>query len=250
MILEAKDIKKYFAIERGAFKKESGIVKAVDGISFGVEEFKTMGIVGESGSGKTTLAKIILKLVPPTSGEVIFNREIIKDFTKDVQIIFQNPYNSLDPKMRILDLISEPLLVHRMAQGINLKSRVTELLQMVGLEANILNRYPIEFSGGQRQRICIARALASEPKLIVLDEPISSLDLTIQWSILDLFLRLKDRFKLTYIFISHNLAVIKHIADSVIVMKNGLLIEQGDCRDIFDHPGNSYTKQLLAAAKA
>ena len=250
MILEAKDIKKYFTIERGAFKKESGIVKAVDGVSFSVDEFKTTGIVGESGSGKTTLAKIILKLIPPTSGEVIFNREIIKDFTKDVQIIFQNPYNSLNPKMRILDLISEPLLVHRMARGAGLKDKAAELLQMVGLEANVLSRYPIEFSGGQRQRICIARALASEPKLIVLDEPISSLDLTIQWSILELFLKLKEKFKLTYIFISHNLAVIKHSSDSVMVMKNGRLIEQGDCESIFNRPKDSYTKQLLEAARA
>lgn len=250
MILEAKDIKKYFIIERGAFKKESGIVKAVDGVSFSVDEFKTTGIVGESGSGKTTLAKIILKLIPPTSGEVIFNREIIKDFTKDVQIIFQNPYNSLNPKMRILDLISEPLLVHRMARGAGLKDRAAELLQMVGLQANVLSRYPIEFSGGQRQRICIARALASEPKLIVLDEPISSLDLTIQWSILELFLKLKEKFKLTYIFISHNLAVIKHSSDSVMVMKNGRLIEQGDCESIFNRPKDSYTKQLLEAARA
>jgi len=250
MILEAKDIKKYFTIERGAFKKESGIVKAVDGVSFSVDEFKTTGIVGESGSGKTTLAKIILKLIPPTSGEVIFNREIIKDFTKDVQIIFQNPYNSLNPKMRILDLISEPLLVHRMARGAGLKDKAAELLQMVGLEANVLSRYPIEFSGGQRQRICIARALASEPKLIVLDEPISSLDLTIQWSILELFLKLKEKFKLTYIFISHNLAVIKHAADSVMVMKNGRLVEQGACESIFNRPKDSYTKQLLEAARA
>jgi len=249
MILEAKDVKKYFIIERGAFKKESGIVKAVDGVSFSVDEFKTTGIVGESGSGKTTLAKIILKLIPPTSGEVIFNREIIKDFTKDVQIIFQNPYNSLNPKMRILDLISEPLLVHRMARGAGLKDRAAELLQMVGLEANVLSRYPIEFSGGQRQRICIARALASEPKLMVLDEPISSLDLTIQWSILELFLKLKEKFKLTYIFISHNLAVIKHSSDSVMVMKNGRLIEQGDCESIFNRPKDSYTKQLLEAAR-
>ena len=250
MILEAKDVKKYFIIERGAFKKESGIVRAVDGVSFGVGEFKTTGIVGESGSGKTTLAKIILKLIPPTSGEVIFNREIIKDFTKDVQIIFQNPYNSLNPKMRILDLITEPLLVHRMARGASLKDRATELLQMVGLQANVLNRYPIEFSGGQRQRICIARALASEPKLIILDEPISSLDLTIQWSILELFLKLKEKFKLTYIFISHNLAVIKHAADSVMVMKNGRLIEQGACESIFNRPKDSYTKQLLEVARA
>lgn len=249
MILELKNIHKYFKIERGIFRKEIGLVKAVDNVTFTVDELKTQGIVGESGSGKTTLAKIILKLIPPTSGQVIFNEQKIKDFRKDVQIIFQNPYNSLNPKMRIIDVISEPLFIHKIVLSKHIKDRAIELLQAVGLDETTLYRYPIEFSGGQRQRICIARALASEPKFVVLDEPISSLDLTIQASMLDLFLELKSRFKLTYIFISHNLAVIKHIADSVIVMQNGRIVEHESKEEIFLRPKHPYTKLLLEVAR-
>lgn len=249
MILEVRNVRKYFTIERGFFKQESGRVCALDGVSFTVNEFSALGIVGESGSGKTTLAKIILKLIPPTSGEIIFNTDMIANFRKDVQIIFQNPYNSLNPKMRIIDIIAEPLLIHRIVSKKFLKDRVIELLNMVGLDESILDRYPIEFSGGQRQRICIARALASQPKFIILDEPISSLDLTIQAQILDLFLTLKGKLKLTYIFISHNLAVIKHIADTIIVMKNGRVVEQQGKDNMFNNPINSYTKLLLAAAR-
>lgn len=249
MILEAKNISKYFAIERGIFKKETGIVRALDNVSFRVCEFRTLGIVGKSGSGKTTLAKIILKLIPPTSGEIIFDAGKISNFKKDVQIIFQNPYNSLNPKMRIINIIAEPLLIHRVVARNYVKDRAVELLRMVKLDEHVLYRHPIEFSGGQRQRICIARALASEPKFILLDEPISSLDLTIQASMLDLFLELKEKFKLTYIFISHNLAVIKQIADSVIVMQNGRIVEEGRASDIFKQPTQDYTKILLEAAR-
>jgi len=249
MILEAKGITKYFSLERGMFKQAAGMVKALDNVSFSVNEFSTLGVVGESGSGKTTLAKIILKLIPMTSGEIIFNQDLITDFRKDVQIIFQNPYNSLNPKMRIIDILTEPLLIHKILAKKKFKDGGKQLLELVGLEKDALYRYPIEFSGGQRQRICIARALASEPKFIVLDEPISSLDLTIQAQMLDLFLELKERLKLTYIFISHNLAVIKHISDSLIVMQNGLIVEEGKAGDIFNNPLNSYTKLLLEAAK-
>ncbi len=249
MILEAKDIDKYYVLERGIFKRETGNIHALHKISFKVEEFKTLGIIGESGCGKTTLAKIILKLIPPTSGEIIFDNTRITDFRKDVQIIFQNPYNSLNPKMCVYDLVSEPIIIHKLMAQRLIKKRVVASLEMVGLNESVLKRRPIEFSGGQRQRICIARALACEPKFIVLDEPISSLDLTIQAQMLDLFLRIKKEFKLTYIFISHNLAVIKHIADSVIVMRNGRIVEQGDCSKIFQAPENEYTKLLLAAAR-
>lgn len=249
MILEVKDIHKHYAVTRGIFKRETGNIHALHSINFQVEEFKTLGIIGESGCGKTTLAKIILKLIPPTLGEVKFDAQRINNFRKDVQIIFQNPYNSLNPKMRVYDLVSEPVIIHKlMARGL-IKKRVADLLEMVGLDASVLKRRPIEFSGGQRQRICIARALACEPKFIVLDEPISSLDLTIQAQMLDLFLRIKEEFKLTYIFISHNLAVIRHIADSVIVMRNGRIVEHGDCGKIFQAPENEYTRLLLAAAK-
>lgn len=250
MILEATNIHKNYAIERGIFKRETGAIAALNNISFQAEEFKTLGIIGESGCGKTTLAKIILKLILPTSGEIVFDKTKITNFRKDVQIIFQNPYNSLNPKMRIYDLVAEPIIIHKLMPVQGVKTRVVELLEMVGLEESVLRRLPIEFSGGQRQRICIARALASEPKFIVLDEPISSLDLTIQAQMLELFLSIKKELNLTYIFISHNLAVIRHIADSVIVMRNGEIVEQGACAKIFHNPSDDYTKLLLAAAKS
>jgi len=250
MILEVKNLSKYFTLERGFLKSGAGKVKALDDISFTVDALSTLAIAGESGSGKTTLAKIILKLIPPTSGEIVFNREKITNFRKDVQIIFQNPYNSLNPKMRIIDILSEPLLIHQITGRKFFKDKVSELLKMVGLNDDILNRYPIEFSGGQRQRICIARALASAPKLIVLDEPISSLDSTVQAQMLDLFLELKEKIKLTYIFISHNLAVIRHIADKVMVMQNGRIVEFGKKEDIFNNPAHPYTKMLLTAASS
>ena len=249
-VLEARNVGKCFKIERGVFKQEAGKVCALDNVSFSLEKFSTLGIVGESGSGKTTLAKIILKLIPPTYGEVIFNREEIQNFRKDIQLIFQNPYNSLNPRMRIIDALIEPLKIHNIVEAKFYKDRARELLSMVGLDEQALSRYPIEFSGGQRQRICIARALAVQPKALVLDEPISSLDLTIQSQMLDLFLRLKEGLKLTYIFISHNLAVIRHIADSLIVMQNGRIVESGPIRNIFSHPADSYTKLLLEAAGA
>ncbi|MDD5166243.1 MAG: ATP-binding cassette domain-containing protein [Candidatus Omnitrophica bacterium] len=250
MILEVKNIHKDFVIERGILKREAGLVRALDGVSFRVEEFSSLGVAGESGSGKTTLAKIILKLMPPTSGEIIFDTAQVINFRKDVQIIFQNPYNSLSPKMRIFDMLTEPLIIHKIAPKNLLKDKAIDLLRLVGLDESVLDRLPIEFSGGQRQRICIARALASEPKLIVLDEPISSLDLTIQAQMLDLFLELKTKLKLTYIFISHNLAVVKHIADKVLIMQNGRIIEEGKAEDIFRAPQNPYTVALLNAAKS
>lgn len=250
MILEVRNLKKYFSVERGFFKSKRGIVKALDDVSFDIKEFETLGIVGESGSGKSTLAKLILDLIPCSSGVILFNTQKITNFRKDVQIIFQNPYNSLNPKMRIIDIISEPLLIHRIVPRSQTRARVIELVNLVGLDKTTLQRLPIEFSGGQRQRICIARALASEPKFLVLDEPISSLDLTIQAQMLDLFLGLKDKLKLTYIFISHNLAVIKHIADNVAVMRQGKIVELNSTKAIFTNPVNPYTQILLEAAKA
>jgi ABC-type glutathione transport system ATPase component len=249
MILEVKNVSKIFKVERGFFTQKAQAVRALDAVSFQLEQFRTLGIVGESGSGKTTLAKIILRLVSPTQGTVTFDPARITDFRKDVQIIFQNPYNSLNSKMRILDIITEPLVIHDLAPRKMLKERAAGLLSMVGLDAAVMERYPAEFSGGQRQRICIARALATQPKCIVLDEPISSLDLTIQAQMLELFMRLKEECRLTYIFISHNLAVVKHIADSVIVMRDGRIVEEADAQAIFTAPKNDYTRLLLEAAR-
>jgi peptide/nickel transport system ATP-binding protein len=249
MILQVDSLTKIFCIERGFFKRSAGIVKALDNVSFSLNEFDVLGIAGESGSGKTTLAKILLGLIPLSTGQIEFNAQKITNFRKDVQIIFQNPYNSLDPRMRIMDAIIEPLLIHRIVPRKLFRDKTEELLRMVGLQEDALNRYPIEFSGGQRQRICIARALACEPKLLILDEPISSLDLTIQAQMLDLFLELKRKLNLTYIFISHNLAVIKHVANFIIVMKDGRIIERGPSKEIFTAPKDEYTKMLLRAAR-
>jgi ABC-type oligopeptide transport system ATPase subunit len=249
MILEVKDISKSFAIERGMFKSYSGKLKALNGVGFSLSEFDTLGLVGESGSGKTTLAKIILGLISADSGQVIFNPEIISNFHKDVAIIFQNPYNSLNPKMKVVDIISEPLWIHRIVKRKKIKEEVIRLLELVSLTKDMLTRYPKEFSGGQRQRIAIARALASQPKLLILDEPISSLDLTIQAQMLNLFNELKAKLSLTYIFISHNLTVVKHIADHVIVMKDGAIVENASVSEIFEHPAHPYTQALLSVAK-
>ncbi|MFA5361964.1 MAG: ATP-binding cassette domain-containing protein [Candidatus Omnitrophota bacterium] len=249
MFLEVKNITKDFPVEHGMFRRSSGVVRALDNVSFSLNEFETLGIVGESGSGKTTLAKIIMKLLPATGGDVRFDASRIGNLRKDIQIIFQNPYNSLDPKMRIIDALAEPLIIHRICPKRMIRQTVSELLELVGLNESALNRLPREFSGGERQRICIARVLAVGPKCIILDEPISSLDLTIQAKLLDLFMGLKKKFNLTYIFISHNLAVVKNITDFVLVMKDGRVVEQGKTGDIFRNPGREYTKVLLAAAK-
>jgi len=248
-ILELRNISKVFSIERGLFKKEIGGLKALDNINLSLNEGAVCGLVGESGSGKTTLAKILLKLIPATSGEVWFNPNKITRLRKDVQIIFQNPYASLNPKMRIFEIISEPLVIHQIVPRHQIKDRVIQLLNRVGLDAMAFSRYPRQFSGGQRQRICIARALAAEPKVLVLDEPISSLDLTVQAEMLDFFILLKEKLELTYLFISHNLAVIKRIADYIYVIKEGKIVEEGTSWLIFDQPKHIYTQQLLASAK-
>jgi ABC-type glutathione transport system ATPase component len=249
MIIEAVDLSKEFRVEKGMFSPEAAKIPALDGVSFTLEEFTTLGIVGESGSGKTTLAKILLRLIPASSGTVTVNEAYIKDFRKDVQIVFQNPYNSLDPKMRIKEALYEPLFIHKICPVKAMRQRALGLLKTVGMDESALDRYPAQFSGGQRQRICIARALACEPKLLVLDEPISSLDLTIQAKLLELFIDLKRELGLSYIFISHNLAVIKHIADSVIVLYNGKVVEKGTVQQLFRSPRQEYTRSLLEAAR-
>lgn len=247
MILEVKNISKKFSVSRGYFSSQKMRVLALDKVNFNLDTLDSLAIVGESGSGKTTLAKIILGLLKPNSGELVFSKDI-SNLTKDVQIIFQNPYNSLNPKMKIIDILKEPLLIHKICEKKEYKEKICQLLKTVGLEDDILNRLPSEFSGGQRQRICIARSLAVNPKLLVLDEPISSLDLTIQAKILDLLIELKQKYNLTYIFITHNLAVVKYLCNKVLVLKNGQVVEQGLVSSVFSNPTQEYTRNLLAAA--
>ncbi|MCG8431680.1 MAG: ATP-binding cassette domain-containing protein [Candidatus Omnitrophica bacterium] len=249
MLLTVENLTKEFSSERGFLRRASGGVRALDKVSFSVPEQAVLGVVGESGSGKTTLAKILVRLIAPTSGEIRFDPAVVTGFRKDVQIIFQNPYNSLNPRMRIGDIIAEPLLVHGITKRKNLRDELVRLLESVELNADSLKRYPREFSGGQRQRICIARAVAVRPKCLILDEPISSLDVTIQARMLELFARLKERLSLTYIFISHNLAVIRHIADELIVMERGRIVESGSCEQVFHAPRHPYTRMLLEAAR-
>lgn len=222
-ILEVKNLCKHFPIEGGIFKSHQGLRKAVSGVSFSLEEGEVLGIVGESGSGKTTLVKLILKLIEPTSGEIIFF-PAIQNLRRDAGIVFQDPLLSLDPRMRIRDILDEPLAVHRLVRG---RERVVELLDQVGLKEDILGRLPRQLSGGQRQRVCIARSLALMPKLLVLDEPLSSLDLISQRQVLELLMDLRQRLGLSYIFISHNLAVVKKISDRVMVMLEGKVVDQG-----------------------
>jgi ABC-type glutathione transport system ATPase component len=223
MFLEVKNLKKYFPLERGLLYRQKGVIKAIDDISFSMNKLETLGIVGPSGSGKSTLAKLLAKLIPPTSGEIIYSEEIT-DLRSDVSIIFQNPYNSLNPRMRIIDILSEPLLIHRRADRKQSRSQVIDFLSTVGLKEDILLRYPAEFSGGQRQRICLTRGLILKPKFVILDEPISSLDLTQQADILDLLIALKEKLSLTYIFISHNLKVVELIADRIVTISAGKIL--------------------------
>ena len=224
LIVEVRNLKKYFPIERGVFRKSHGYVKAIDGINFKVQKAVTLGIAGRSGSGKTTLAKLLLRLISPTGGEIAYNPEEITNFRRDVQIIFQNPYQSLNPKMRIRDILIEPLVIHRLVNRRELRSRALASLESVGLDENALSRFPIEFSGGQRQRICLARSLILKPKFLILDEPVSSLDLTRQIEILDLLKRLKNEFSLTYVFITHNLNLLREISDSILRIDRGRIV--------------------------
>lgn len=246
MLLQVKELKKYFPIERGIFKAARGFVKAVDGVSFSLNDGEVLGIVGESGSGKSTLAKLILGLLAPTSGEIIFSPQIQK-LRKDAGIIFQDPFLSLNPKMRVQDILREPFII----QGLHYKGneRIIELLALVGLCKDVLWRLPRQLSGGQRQRVCIARSLANQPKLLILDEPLSSLDLIAQKQLLELLSNLKTKLKMTYIFISHNIAVVKKISSHVMVMLGGRVVEEGSVSEVFLHPLSEYTKKLLEAVR-
>ncbi len=255
VLLEAVDIKKYFPIYGGVLSRVVGHVYAVDGVSFSVQRGETFGLVGESGCGKTTLGMTILGLTPATFGKVYFEgRDIFKmpagemrRLRGEMQVIFQDPYGSLDPRMTVGEIVGEPLSAHGAASGARRVERVKELLSVVGLQPMHANRYPHEFSGGQRQRIGIARALALNPKLIICDEPVSALDVSIQSQILNLLDELQDQFKLTYVFIAHGLHVIKHVSDRIGVMYLGKLVEVAPSEELFRAPLHPYTEALLSA---
>jgi oligopeptide transport system ATP-binding protein len=255
-LLKVTDLRKEFPVRSGfLIERVSHTVNAVDGVSFEIEEGKTLGLVGESGSGKSTTGYCILQLLKPTAGTVRFQgkelttlgREGIRRARRDMQIVFQDPYSSLDPRMTVGDIVSEPLEVHSVGTRRNRRARVRELLDVVGFNPDFVNRYPHEFSGGQRQRIGVARALALNPSLIVCDEPVSALDVSIQAQILNLLKDLQRDFGLTYLFISHDLAVVRSMSDHIAVMKDGKIVETGPADDVYETPKHQYTRALLTA---
>jgi oligopeptide transport system ATP-binding protein len=257
--LEVNHLRKYFILNNDVISRISGksrTLKAVDDISFFVKQGETLGLVGESGCGKSTTARLITRLVEPSDGEVLFNGQDLLDMPPDrmldirkaIQLVFQDPYSSLNPRKTIMQILSRPLEVHKLAENYTEKRRrVLHLLRLVGLGIEHIDRYPHEFSGGQRQRIAIARALAVSPELIIGDEPVSALDVSIQAQILNLFRELQEEFNLTYLFIAHDLSVIRHISDRVAVMYVGKIVETGSVDNIFNEPQHPYTQALLAA---
>jgi oligopeptide transport system ATP-binding protein len=254
-LLEIRDLKKHFPVGEGLFSRNKGAVKAVDGVNLAVEEGETLGLVGESGCGKSTLGRTILRLIEPTGGEVFFqgknllalSQREMRDMRRQMQIIFQDPYASLNPRMRVGDIVGEGLEIHKLARGKAKRERVFELLHQVGLREEHYDRYPHEFSGGQRQRIGIARALAVSPKFIVCDEPVSSLDVSIQAQIINLLQELQEKMHLTYLFISHDLRVVEHISHRVAIMYLGKVVEIAKSDTIYQDAKHPYTKALLSA---
>ena len=255
-ILSVTDLHKHFPIREGLLiERKVGEVRAVDGVSFDVVAGETLGLVGESGSGKSTTGYCILQLLKPTSGSIRFEgtelttlgREAMRRMRREMQIVFQDPYSSLDPRMTVGDIVGEPLIVHGIGTRRDRSVRIRDLLDVVGFNPSFTNRYPHEFSGGQRQRIGIARALALSPKLIVCDEPVSALDVSIQAQILNLLKDLQQDFGLTYLFIAHDLAVVRGMSDRIAVMNRGQLVEIGAAEDVYTNPQDDYTKALLSA---
>lgn len=256
-LLEVRNLKTYFPIRTGVFRQHTGDVKAVDDVSFTVRAGQTVGLVGESGSGKSTIGKTILKLVPATAGEVIFEGQSILPMGEDqfrplrrsIQMIFQDPFGSLNPRHTIFQIVGEALEIHfpQMTRT-DRRERVTSLLRQVGLKPEMMERYPHEFSGGQRQRIGIARALAVEPRFIVCDEPVSALDVSVQAQIVNLLQDLQEELGLAYLFIAHDLAVVEHVSDHVLVMYHGKIVESAPAAAIYREPQHEYTRKLLAAA--
>lgn len=255
-LLSVASLKVHFPVRSGLFHRTTGFVKAVDGISFDIPSGASVGLVGESGSGKSTTGKAIVRLLEPTAGAIFYqgtridtlSRTAFMPYRKKIQMIFQDPVNSLNPRMTVAQILSEPLEIHfpKMKAAERL-DRCKTLLETVGLEARHVDRYPHEFSGGQRQRIGIARALAVEPEFLICDEPVSALDVSVQAQIVNLLQDLRDRLKLTYLFISHDLAVVEHFCDRVLVMQHGLVVEDASADDLYRAPQHDYTKKLLAA---
>ncbi len=255
-LLEVRNLKVYFPIMGGVIRHKVGEVKAADDVSFTVEAGETVGLVGESGSGKTTIGRAILRLLEPTDGQIIFDGQDItrmgdgelRPLRKQMQMVFQDPFGSLNPRMTIASIVGEALTIHFPQMGrAARRDRIAELLRRVGLRPEHMNRYPHEFSGGQRQRIGIARALAVEPKFIVCDEPVSALDVSVQAAIVNLLQDLQEQFNLTYLFIAHDLAVVEHISDRVLVMMQGKIVEAASADEIYERPQHAYTQKLIAA---
>jgi peptide/nickel transport system ATP-binding protein len=252
-LLEVRDLKKYFSVRNTLFSRDTGHLKAVDGVSFSVDSGETFGLVGESGCGKSTLARTILRLIEPTSGEVQFSGEDLlrlssaemRRMRRRIQMIFQDPYGSLDPRMKIQDTIAEPLVIHKIGDRKERQQKVSELMGLVGLDPVYRSRYPHEFSGGQRQRIGIARALALQPELIVADEPVSALDVSVQGQIINLLKELQERLRLTFLLIAHDLAVVQHFCDRIAVMYLGKIVEMAPSLKLFSKPQHPYTRILL-----
>ena len=255
-LLQVRDLRKEFPVKSGfVMERVTHSVKAVDGVSFDIAEGRTLGLVGESGSGKSTTGYCVLQLIKPTAGSIRFQgkeltelgREQMRKMRRELQIVFQDPYSSLDPRMTVGDIVAEPLEVHGVGGRRDRRARVRELLDVVGFNPDYSNRYPHEFSGGQRQRVGVARALALNPSLIVCDEPVSALDVSIQAQILNLLKDLQRDFGLTYLFISHDLAVVRSMSDDIAVMKDGKLVETGTADEVYEHPKHEYTRTLLTA---
>lgn len=254
-LLKVANLKMHFPIYRGVFQRQVGAVHAVDGVSFEVKSGETLGLVGESGCGKSTTGRTILQLYKPTAGDVLFEdvnlvslkSEEMRQMRRKMQMIFQDPYASLNPRMTVEQIVGEPLMVHNVAAGAEIHERVAHLLDVVGLNSSFADRYPHEFSGGQRQRIGVARALALQPSFIICDEPISALDVSIQAQVVNLLEELQEQFNLTYLFIAHDLSMVRHISKRVAVMYLGVIVELADRDDLYHSPQHPYTQALLSA---